>query len=221
MEQKNENWYKTMLTATIGWHEEVNPDLPFDIEGTVEYVMLTTLTKRQYDVLKYRTERNMTFAQIGEIMNVSGETARRITEKALAMLRTKDRRDQLTYGMKEWTRMHAEEVSKVKVDASICALNKKYNRVFELIHQLNGEVGEIKPVVDSKGRPYLNLIELELSVGTFNALYRAGITNTQSVLDREYDIINLKIRNVGKRRTQELIDKMHELGYKEFGIKEG
>ena len=53
--------------------------------------------------------------------------------------------------------------------------------------------------------------ELELSVRSYNCLKRAGITTVEDLANRsESDM--MKVRNLGKKSLDEVINKLHSLG---------
>ena len=53
--------------------------------------------------------------------------------------------------------------------------------------------------------------ELELSVRSYNCLKRAGITTVQDLANKsEADM--MKVRNLGKKSLDEVINKLHSLG---------
>jgi len=57
----------------------------------------------------------------------------------------------------------------------------------------------------------LTIEELDLSVRSFNCLKRAGIDTVEDLINRtESDMI--KVRNLGKKSLEEVIQKLHSLG---------
>ncbi len=57
----------------------------------------------------------------------------------------------------------------------------------------------------------MTIEELDLSVRSFNCLKRAGIDNVEDLIDRtEEDMI--KVRNLGRKSLEEVIQKLHSLG---------
>jgi DNA-directed RNA polymerase subunit alpha len=57
----------------------------------------------------------------------------------------------------------------------------------------------------------MTIEELEMSVRSFNCLKRAGIDTVEDLINRtEEDMI--KVRNLGKKSLEEVIQKLHSLG---------
>ena len=57
----------------------------------------------------------------------------------------------------------------------------------------------------------MTIEELEMSVRSFNCLKRAGIDTVEDLTNRtEEDMI--KVRNLGKKSLEEVIQKLHSLG---------
>ena len=57
----------------------------------------------------------------------------------------------------------------------------------------------------------MTIEELDMSVRSFNCLKRAGIDTVQDLTNRtEEDMI--KVRNLGKKSLEEVIQKLHSLG---------
>jgi DNA-directed RNA polymerase subunit alpha len=57
----------------------------------------------------------------------------------------------------------------------------------------------------------MTIEELDLSVRSFNCLKRAGIDTVEDLINRtEEDMI--RVRNLGKKSLEEVIQKLHSLG---------
>ncbi|HHW42889.1 DNA-directed RNA polymerase subunit alpha [Desulfofundulus thermobenzoicus] len=57
----------------------------------------------------------------------------------------------------------------------------------------------------------MSIEELDLSVRSYNCLKRAGINTVQELIQRNEDDM-MKVRNLGKKSLEEVINKLHELG---------
>ena len=58
----------------------------------------------------------------------------------------------------------------------------------------------------------MTIEDLDLSVRSFNCLKRAGIDTVEDLTNRtEADMI--KVRNLGKKSLEEVIQKLHSLGF--------
>ena len=64
---------------------------------------------------------------------------------------------------------------------------------------------------DSEQTPSFTIEDLELSVRAYNCLKRASINSMAELLKKsEHDLLNIK--NFGKKSSDEVIEKLHELG---------
>ncbi len=54
--------------------------------------------------------------------------------------------------------------------------------------------------------------DLDLSVRSYNCLKRAGINTVQDLIQKSEDDM-LKVRNLGKKSLDEVMKKIHELGF--------
>lgn len=100
------------------------------------------------------------------------------------------------------------------------ALSKASNLLIEHFSQIAGisgapvqakpevvEVAEVEEVV----APTLSIEDLELSVRAYNCLKRASINSMTELLKKsEHDLLNIK--NFGKKSSDEVIEKLHQMG---------
>ena len=64
---------------------------------------------------------------------------------------------------------------------------------------------------ESEQTPSFTIEDLELSVRAYNCLKRASINSMAELLKKsEHDLLNIK--NFGKKSSDEVIEKLHELG---------
>ena len=69
-----------------------------------------------------------------------------------------------------------------------------------------------QPVVNEKVKVLeMNIDELELSVRSYNCLKRAGINTVQELTDKTADDM-MKVRNLGRKSLEEVLQKLKELG---------
>lgn len=72
------------------------------------------------------------------------------------------------------------------------------------------EVAEVAEEVDEQA-PTLSIEDLELSVRAYNCLKRASINSMSELLKKsEHDLLNIK--NFGKKSSDEVIEKLHQMG---------
>lgn len=57
----------------------------------------------------------------------------------------------------------------------------------------------------------MTIEELDMSVRSFNCLKRAGIDTVEDLINRTEDEM-MKVRNLGKKSLEEVIEKLHSLG---------
>ena len=100
------------------------------------------------------------------------------------------------------------------------ALSKAANLLIEHFSQIAGitgtpvqtkqEVVEEEPAQE-EAAPTLSIEDLELSVRAYNCLKRASINSMSELLKKsEHDLLNIK--NFGKKSSDEVIEKLHQMG---------
>lgn len=100
------------------------------------------------------------------------------------------------------------------------ALSKASNLLIEHFSQIAGISGtpvqvkqEVAEVVETEEvvAPTLTIEDLELSVRAYNCLKRASINSMTELLKKsEHDLLNIK--NFGKKSSDEVIEKLHQMG---------
>ena len=100
------------------------------------------------------------------------------------------------------------------------ALSKASNLLIEHFSQIAGTTGtpvqvkqEVVEVaqVEEVAAPTLSIEDLELSVRAYNCLKRASINSMTELLKKsEHDLLNIK--NFGKKSSDEVIEKLHQMG---------
>ena len=100
------------------------------------------------------------------------------------------------------------------------ALSKASNLLIEHFGQIAGISGtpvqvkqEVAQVVEVEevAAPTLSIEDLELSVRAYNCLKRASINSMTELLKKsEHDLLNIK--NFGKKSSDEVIEKLHQMG---------
>ena len=100
------------------------------------------------------------------------------------------------------------------------ALSKASNLLIEHFSQIAGISGtsvQIKQEIietqeeDIEQTPSLTIEDLELSVRAYNCLKRASINSMSELLKKsEHDLLNIK--NFGKKSSDEVIEKLHQMG---------
>ena len=100
------------------------------------------------------------------------------------------------------------------------ALSKASNLLIEHFAQIAGTTGtpvQAKPeIIETQEEvaepaPTLSIEDLELSVRAYNCLKRASINSMTELLKKsEHDLLNIK--NFGKKSSDEVIEKLHQMG---------
>ena len=101
------------------------------------------------------------------------------------------------------------------------ALSKAANLLIDHFSQIAGitgapaqakaEVIEEEEVNQEIAQPTLSIEDLELSVRAYNCLKRASINSMAELLNKsEHDLLNIK--NFGKKSSDEVIEKLHQMG---------
>ena len=82
-----------------------------------------------------------------------------------------------------------------------------------------GSTTEIMVEKDDKGKEKvleMTIEELDLSVRSFNCLKRAGINTVEDIISKSEDDM-MKVRNLGRKSLEEVIQKLESLG---FGLRD-
>ena len=75
----------------------------------------------------------------------------------------------------------------------------------------NTEVMVEKPSADTASMKMMNIDELELSVRSYNCLKRAGINTVEELVNKTPEDM-MKVRNLGRKSLEEVLQKLQEMG---------
>ena len=156
-------------------------DLPDDITLVLEYIIQKTLTEREGRVLDMRYKRYMTMAAIGEEYGLRAERIRQIEAKAVRKLRHPSRSRYILMGMEgyiNYLRDTAVDERLREYKKEIISLEKKIAELTDTEYEEEKNELENAPIA-----------ELDLSVRTFNILYRAGYSTVKELLDADAEKI--------------------------------
>ena len=179
-------------------------DLPDDITLVLEYIIQKTLTKREGRVLDMRYKIYMTMAAIGEEYGLRAERIRQIEAKAVRKLRHPSRSRYILMGMEgyiNYLRDTAVDERLREYKKEIISLEKKIAELTDTEYEEEKNELENAP-----------LAELDLSVRTFNILYRAGYSTVKELLDADAEKI-VSLPNLGLKNFSDLIDVLSEKGF--------
>ncbi len=178
--------------------------VPADINGTVEYLLHTFLSQRENDILHQRFKLCKTYAEIGEIYQITGERVRKIEEKALNRLRSPGCMKYLQNGIYKATQIDINNAAEQAVSAE---LSTAVAYLRELLINKTNFLDERPVIVTAK----TEIEDLNLSVRCYNSVKRAGINKVGDLEKITFRELR-HIRNLGKHSLDELIEKLAEQG---------
>lgn len=152
------------------------------------------LTPREYQVMKEHWMKEKRLDDVAKQFGVTRERVRQIEAKAFRKLRHPTRKNALMYGV--GFQQRAKELYEQRLEEELNRYRKMAEDDAKRIHETS-----------SKGNDIL-IDELDLSVRTYNCLIRAGYRTIQDVLKIQDQSTIMKIRNLGRKSMNELIDKM-------------
>ena len=202
MKPYDPNVYPGKLLAVIedGGCRENLQTLPKDWEVSLEYVIANGLTEREAGIVKLRYQQGMTYDSIGKVYGVTRERVRQIDAKAIRKLRHPGRWRYIQYG----------------INGVVDAIKET---AFQEGYQKGVQFGYKKALADAKTGKVnhlehgdLTLEDLDLSVRSFNCLYRAGAKCAMDIVDMGYHKL-IHVRNFGKRSYDEVIGRLKQFGY--------
>jgi DNA-binding CsgD family transcriptional regulator len=166
---------------------------------------LETLTERERAVVANRYVERLTYEETAKLYNITRERIRQIEAKALRKLRHPTKR--VLY-----TAIPRSELTALwsKYDK----LARGYERLKEayaVVRQKEPDETEISAVLDGKTLLSTKLEELDFSVRAFNCLRRAGKNTLGEIADMTMDEL-LRVRNLGRKSAQEVINRLAERG---------
>ena len=179
-------------------------DLPDDVALVLEYIIQKTLTEREGRVLDMRYKRYMTMAAIGEEYGLRAERIRQIEAKAVRKLRHPSRSRYILMGMEGYINYLRDT-----------AVDERLREYKEEIVTLEKKIAELTDTEYEEEKNELEnapLAELDLSVRTFNILYRAGYSTVKELLDADAEKI-VSLPNLGLKNFSDLIDVLSEKGF--------
>ena len=179
-------------------------DLPDDITLVLEYIIQKTLTEREGRVLDMRYKRYMTMAAIGEEYGLRAERIRQIEAKAVRKLRHPSRSRYILMGMEGY-------INYLR-DTAVDELLREYKKEIISLEKKIAELTDTEYEEEKNELENAPLAELDLSVRTFNILYRAGYSTVKELLDADAEKI-VSLPNLGLKNFSDLIDVLSEKGF--------
>ena len=182
----------------------------------LEKIIDNELTKREADCIRLYFKDELTLDQTGKKFGVTMERIRQILARALRKLRHPARVKLIKYGYEDAIKLKEDYKKAMEVRAKLIADISEANRKNETLR----ETGELDPeeAVEVKSKE-INLMEMDLSVRSFNCLARALRSKggcKDIFVDDVKDLVMsgkiCEVRNLGRRSTEEIIGKLTDLG---------
>ena len=182
----------------------LSTDLPDDVALVLEYIIQKTLTEREGRVLDMRYKRYMTMAAIGEEYGLRAERIRQIEAKAVRKLRHPSRSRYILMGMEGY-------INYLR-DTAVDERLREYKKEIVTLEKKIAELTDTEYEEEKNELENAPLAELDLSVRTFNILYRAGYSTVKELLDADAEKI-VSLPNLGLKNFSDLIDVLSEKGF--------
>ena len=173
---------------------------PPDLDGTLKYI-LASLSQREQGIVELRYREKQTLEIIGQTYGIGRERVRQILARTLRRLRHPLRKQMLIQGMNAY---HDAKAKKSFEEG----IREGYHRCqYEIEVQKAAE----KASIINTDVLHMTLEEMQLSVRSYNALYRAGYTKMADIVSAGPEQVK-RSRNLGKKSFEEIVAKMMEFG---------
>lgn len=183
------------------------------------------LTEKEYEVICRRfgldDDKGQGLESVAQYFQVTRERVRQIEAKALRKLKNRNTLPALFDAPIELNDMirnlksELDELHKDPIFKRECELLMKLERMKKLPLRYSDVAGgqlDLNALLDSTP-----IEKLDLSVRTYNCLKRARIDTVSDILRYPEDAW-YKVRNLGRRHLEEVIEKMHSVGYEDFSV---
>ena len=180
-----------LMTLLEGIVETI--DVTPDRQAGLDYA-LSKLTEVEQEVLKLRFQERLTYDEIGKVRGKTGHSACGTENNAMRKLRRTTLRGYILYGKEG----------------------------FEAIDCVLYPPGVNPPPATDTTDPQLLLLpfeKIDLSVGAFNTLRRAGYEFVGDIVDLSYDQI-LQINRLSRKRIEEIAVKLQYIGVRNTAWRE-
>lgn len=164
---------------------------------------LNTLTDREKDILIMRYKNKLTLQLIGDRYDIGRERVRQITVRAVWKMRHPSR-------ARMFKAVPVRELEQKQVEYN--KLAQEHDTLMNLFDTFIKKPSNLptyaKTSVEVMQTP---IIDLDLSVRSYNALMRAGKRTLRDVVEmRETEL--RRVRNLGSKSAREILVKVHDLG---------
>ena len=151
-----------------------------------------------------RYKRYMTMVAIGEEYGLRAERIRQIEAKAVRKLRHPSRSKYILMGMEGY-------INYLR-DTAVDERLREYKKEIVTLEKKIAELTDTEYEEEKNELENAPLAELDLSVRTFNILYRAGYSTVKELLDADAEKI-VSLPNLGLKNFSDLIDVLSEKGF--------
>ena len=196
-----EEYPQNLIEAII---DDNSQQLPCDFNQTLAYI-LAGMSEREQRVIEMYFRYNMTYMQIGKTFNVTQERIRQIKEKAIRKLRHPSRLNLLKTGIRNQIR---DAYDKGRQETTNTYLKVMTNKISKIENTLKINTDNDNTKIPIKPT---SIEDINLSVRSYNVLKRAGCNTLESIAKLSRNEFT-KIRNLGQRSAEEILEKLHEHG---------
>lgn len=179
-------------------------------------------SKRDLDIFTAYIWDKVTMEEIGKQYGVTRERIAQIFKRSVRKLRNPSVRKILGEGS-EWMLetsgkriLRAKELELEALERDIAEIDKLIKSRKQCLDEKLDSATDIYPDAKEKmSAMNIPIIELNLSVRSYNCLNRARILTVSDICDIKSVDELIKIRNLGRKSVEEIINKMRELGLDE------
>lgn len=206
---------------------EILPDGEYEImdddqQDGLAYAIGNSLTQREHDMLLLYYRDGLTLEQVGAQNSVTRERVRQIVAKACRKLRHPSARYWIVKGYRvasgelgeKQKARWADEIETLEsmYVSRVSDLRKKISEVEKKSASLDTltTLSDAEAFVQSLDEPIENW---DLSVRSFNCLYRAGLRTAGAICEKRMDEL-AHVRNLGRKSLEEVVGKIHAHGLK-------
>ena len=216
-------WQEGMWYTIVGARPNMIHLAPLDVVDTIDYLIedIRKDNPKVADVLVYRFRDHMTKAEVGEIMGLTSGRIGQIEANGMRMF----------YSRGKWMQFGKKYcISALEIDRKL-TYDVEIQLRRQILNEINANIPPIKKLVeigikalneeetdakfDKDGKPKLGvntaIEECDFSIRTFNALKRAGFNYISDIL-KVSDEDLLKVRNLGRKSFEEIMDKLIKWG---------
>jgi len=205
------SWYDTLWMAIMNYRFGNLEAYPSDLEESLD-IMIQKLPDREREVILYLYEEGLTHYEAAKRLDITSERVRQLETKAMSKLRRST----------GWVMVGKDRViSAMEIQKQIeddIAIRTKH----EVIKALDDRVVSLRKIIKDCTaeaiKRYLNpdtdltIEELDFSYRTYEVLKRAGINTVDDIRKRSVSDFE-KVRNMGRRSLNEIMEKMASLGF--------